>query len=154
MSISTLDLAALRERLAGSRVTDKRHVLLTLLLYVEPDGSPNDIAEIWFEPSWQVRGPVGVIAGSGTLELAPEEVDPAAEYSRVSVATDVLRGRRVQSIDVDLRTHELSVMFEGDFAARTFVDDPAEPDPLWRIRERGNGVEVQGRSTGVSVAAV
>ncbi|HWJ94572.1 MAG TPA: hypothetical protein VNT33_07585 [Telluria sp.] len=149
-------LDAARGRLLGRSVTQKRHFLLTLQLYFEPEGPGSPAAEVWCEPSWQVLVGRAVVAGSGTLELAPEASDSDAEYARVSAATDVLVGRRLRDLNVDPRTHELQLAFDGpgDVEVRTFVSIAAEPDPLWRLRERALGTELAGRVSGVSVAAV
>jgi len=149
-------LDAARGRLLGRSVAQKRHFLLTLQLYFEPEGSDSVAAEVWCEPSWQVLVGTAVVAGSGTLELAPESSDSEADLARVSAATDVLVGRRLRALEIDPRTHELHLAFDGpgDVEVRTFSSIAEEPDPLWRIRDRALGTELAGRVSGLSVAAV
>jgi hypothetical protein len=149
-------LSAARGRLLGRSVARKRHFLLTLQLYFEPEGPGSVAAEIWCEPSWQVLVGTAVVAGSGTLELASDASDSDAEYAQVSASTDVLLGRRLRDLVVDPRSHELRLAFDGpgDVEVRTFVSTPDEPDPFWRLRERALGAELAGRVSGVSVAAV
>ncbi|HWM92472.1 MAG TPA: hypothetical protein VN493_17030 [Thermoanaerobaculia bacterium] len=135
--------AALRERMLGRAIVHKRLFLSTLQLYLQAEPDAELGLEVWCEPSWQVVGPGGVIAGSGTIYFDPEAEDPDELQRMVSQATEVLRGCVVEDVAVDARTFELEVRLSGDLAVRTFVSDPTEPeqwllyDPAAEIRLRG-----------------
>jgi hypothetical protein len=140
--------AALRERMLGRAIVHKRLFLSTLQLYLEVEPGAELGIEVWCEPSWQVVGPGGVVAGSDTIDFDPEAEDPDALQRMVSQATDVLRGCVVEDVTVDARTFELEVRLSGDFAVRTFVSDPTEPEQ-WLLRDPSAEIWLRGTPAGL-----
>lgn len=137
-----------RERMLGRAIAFKRLFLYTLQMYLEPEPGSELGLEIWCEPSWQLVGPDGVIAGSGTIDFDTEAEDPDAIQRMVSKATDVLQGCRVEDIAVDARTFELEVELSGGFAVRTFVSDPTEPRQ-WVLHDPAAKMMLHGTPTGL-----
>jgi hypothetical protein len=98
---------ALRGRMLGREIVNKRLFLSTLQLYLAPERGAELGLEVWCEPSWQLAGREGVIAESDAIEFDPEAEDPDALQRLVSEATDVLRGCLVEDVAIDARTFEL-----------------------------------------------
>ena len=132
----------------GREIVHKRLFLSTLQLYLEPEPGAELGLEVWCEPDWQLVGPDGVIAASDTIEFDPEAEDPDALQQMVSKATDVLRGCLVEEVAVDARTFELEIRFSGGLAVRTFVSDPADPEP-WILRDPLADIWLSGTPAGL-----
>ena len=138
----------LRERMLGRAIDFKRLFLRTLQLYLNPDPGKEQGMEIWCEPSWQLVGQEGVVAGSGTIDFDPEAEDPDSWQRIVSQATDVLEGCLVEDVAVDARTFELEIRLSDGWAIRTFVSDPTEPEQ-WLLRAAASDLWVRGTPAGL-----
>lgn len=136
--------------MVGRVVASKRLFLFTLQLYLEPDAGAERGPEIWCEPAWQLAGPEGVVAGSGTIEYDPDAPDPDVHARTVIEATEVLRGLRVDDITLAPRTCELTIRLGGEWTLRTFVADPTEPEQ-WLLWEPPAGLRLRGGANGMSV---
>lgn len=140
--------AMLRERMLGKPIVHKRLFLSTLQLYLQPEPGAELGIEIWCEPSWQIVGPGGVVAGSGTIGFDPEAEDPDESLRMVSQAAEVLRGCVVEDVSVTPLTFELEVRLSGSLAVRTFVCDPTEREQ-WLLRDPSAAIWLRGTPAGL-----
>lgn len=116
--------------LVGRRVTDRQLAGNSLSIWIDTvKGQPGGWT-VWLEPTWNLVGPDGVIAGS--RQAQDEEEDSG--WKAVTDSIDTLIGRVLESLEIDPRTGDLAVFFSGGVVARTFVSDPRE-DFIWRVRE-------------------
>jgi hypothetical protein len=134
-----------RERLLGQQVTDRQLAGNSLSVWIA--SVPNQPAgyTVWFEPSWHVRGPGCVLAGS---RQAQDEDGPAG-WQAVSAAIDTLVGRVVEDIRRDAVSGDLELVLSGGVRVRSFVTDPRDED-LWRIRDLARKRELRGSPSGVA----
>ena len=140
--------ALLRERMLGRTIVHKRLFLSTLQLYLQPEPGAELGIEIWCEPSWQIVGPGGVVAASGTIVFDPEAEDPDESLRMVSEAAEVLRGCVVEDALVAPLTFEMEVRLSGGLAVRTFVSHPTEPEQ-WLLRDASAAIWLQGTPAGL-----
>jgi hypothetical protein len=89
---------------------------------------------LWFEPTWHLRGPEHVLTGSRQAAHDPDAEDPDAGFNLAAEAIDVLDGRRITDVIIELVTGDLFLSLEGDYLVRTFVSDPTDGE-LWHIRD-------------------
>jgi hypothetical protein len=93
-----------------------------------------------------------VLTGSGTIDFDPEAEDRDARQRIASIATEVLRGQRVEDVAVDGLTHQLEIRLSGGLAVRTFVADPTEREQ-WLIRDPVAEVGLRGTPEGMCLEA-
>ena len=132
----------------GREIVHKRLFLRTLQLYLEPEPGTELGLEVWCEPEWHLVGREGVIAGSGTIAFEPESEDPDALQRLVSKATDVIRGCRIEDVEVDTQTFELEIRLAGGLVVRTFVSDPTDPEQ-WLLRDPAAEIWLRGTPAGL-----
>jgi hypothetical protein len=129
----------LRESLAGLL---GRKVSSTSLaansLTVDIETLPDEHSELWlwFEPTWHVGCPEGVILGSRQAQV--EDKQQHDELGRVAAQ---LVGRTIERLDLDERTRDIQVQVSGGYWVRTFVSDPNDEE-IWYIRDKGRGLAV------------
>ena len=69
---------------------------------------------LWFEPTWHLRGPERVLTGSRQAAHDPDAEDPDARFNLAAEAVDVLNGRRITDVTIELVTGDLFLSLEGD----------------------------------------
>jgi hypothetical protein len=132
--------AELRRQLIGQSVSDRMLAANSLSIWVATSKADERAGwTIWLDPTWHVRGPSGLIAGS---RQAQDEEDPGG-WAAATKAVDLLIGRTVEAIGVDGVTHDLTLTLSGGVVAQTFAADPRDDDQ-WRIRALGSGVLLCG----------
>lgn len=127
--------------LVGRRVTDRQLAGNSFSIWLDTEKGRLTGWTVWLEPTWNLVGPDGVIAGSRQAQHEEEETG----WQAVTDAIDILIGEVLEALDIDPRTGDLVVTFSGGLVARTFVSDPRE-DFLWRVRELGTDRCVVGRA--------
>jgi hypothetical protein len=133
-----------REHIVGRAVTFIRLAANSLLVYF--GGQPGDRqgVTLWLDPTWHLRGPDGVLAGSRQAQDDPDSQDPEAGFRAAAAGVDALAGRRALTLDVDDVTTDLRIAFEGGIELRTFVADP-DDNHLWHVRENATGTSVRAK---------
>jgi len=139
----------LRATLSHSKVTLKRLVTNSLLIYFGCQLGEERGVTIWFEPTWHFCGPQGLLVGSRQAQVwdRPNEEE---ELERIGKPLDLLIGKGVQSLVLEPRTFDLAVFFEGDYWIKTFAADPEE-DHSWHIRDNARRVALYGAPEGLEV---
>ena len=132
-------LSELQPQIVGQQVTDRQLAANSLSIWIATAAGEAVGYTIWLEPSWHVLGPAGIIAGS---RQAQDEEEPSG-WAAVSDAIDQLVGRRVEALEVDARTGDLTVRLSGGYLARTFVSDPRDSRHWW-ITDRAGTRRVVG----------
>jgi hypothetical protein len=123
----------------GLVVTDRQLAGNSLSLWLAPSQRDPHTHTLWLEPSWHIRGPNGVIAGSRQAQ----DEETATGWEAVTKAIDLLVGQHLERALLDPETGDLSLRFSGGFMARTFVTDPRD-EVLWRVRVTATGKSYPG----------
>jgi hypothetical protein len=141
----------LRDRIVGRQINRRRLAGNSLIVYV--DAQPGDEAGVtlWFEPTWHLRGPEEVLAGSRQAQHDPDAEKPDAGFECVAEALYILNDRRVTDLAIEAVTGDLFLSLEGGFLLRTFVSDPTDEE-LWHIRD--NVSETRLRRSGRQLTIV
>ena len=135
--------------LIGRRISFVRLACNSLLLYVECRPGDAHGLTFWFEPTWHVTAPEGVVAGSRQAQGEGDDGPTDAELGRVyAPICDKLIDRAITAIQVDPRSCDLSVIVAGDRHVRTFASDP-EDDHSWHIRENSTGLSLYASPAGM-----
>jgi hypothetical protein len=129
-------LEALRTATVGRTVSDRQLTGSALALWLDtrPDEKVGFVVALG--PTWQVRGPAGVVAGS--RQAADDE--NLSGWAAVPAEVDALRGRAVEAVEVDPATGELTLALGGGFVVRTFTDDPRDRGG-WKVQDLATGAE-------------
>lgn len=139
--------------LIGRRISFVRLACNSLLLYVECRPGDARGFTFWFEPTWHVIAPEGVVAGSRQAQGERDDGPTEADLDRVSgPICDRLIGRAVTAVHVDPRSYDLSVIVAGDCHVKTFASDP-EDDHSWHIRENSTGLSLYASPSGMRAHA-
>lgn len=141
--------ATLQAKLLGRAVNFRRLAANSLLLYVDCEPGDQTGVIVWFEPTWHVLGPVGVLAGSRQAQFD----DAAAEedgLAQLGAQLDVVLGQTITSLEIDPLTHDLAMTLKRGYAVKTFVSD-ATDEETWHIRDNATGVILYGSPRGLSV---
>ncbi len=141
-------LAELRITLVGEPVSFRRLAGNSLLVYFGGDPGEGATHVIWLEPTWHMVGPEGVLAGSRQAQDSDPEEGDGTGFAAAGRALDELMGQELRSIDVDVRTHDLTLTFSRDLALRTFVADPRD-DETWYVKENGTGHRLEASPRGL-----
>jgi hypothetical protein len=141
-------LESLRAALAGRPVTDRQLAGSSLSIWIDtrPDEKVGFIVTLG--PTWQLRGPAGVVAGSRQAE----DDEHLSGWAAVPAAIEAILGQTVESLEVEPGTGDLTLRLGGGFVARTFDADPRELE-LWRVRDVATGEVVTGTPAGVRASA-
>ena len=126
-------LQELLTSLVGKKITRKYLAANSLIFHVE--GELEDY-RMWLEPTWHVSSPPGVLVGSRQAQVETRE-----ELDRVGRPLDRLIGQKIEAIEVDARSNDLSISVSGGFLVRTFLSDP-EDDDIWHIADLNRGLKV------------
>ncbi|MFL5301445.1 MAG: hypothetical protein ACJ79R_13985 [Anaeromyxobacteraceae bacterium] len=129
-------LDALRTATIGRAVSDRQLTGSALALWLDTRPDENVGFVVALGPTWQVRGPAGVVAGS--RQAADEE--NLSGWAAVPAALEALRGRAVESVEVDPASGELTLALTGGFGVRTFTDDPRDRGG-WKVKDLATGAE-------------
>jgi hypothetical protein len=89
-------LIEIRGDIVGRAITYRRLAANSLLLYVDSDPDDPTGYIIWFEPTWHVSSPKGVLIGSCQAQVETKE-----ELSEAGKPLDQLVGHRIEWIVVD-----------------------------------------------------
>ena len=104
----------------------------------------------WFEPTWNLQAPDGVLTGSRQAQHDESAADPDAGFKAAAKALDILIGRRVDYVECDLVTGDLRMGLEGKLKIQTFVSDPTSEE-LWHIRDHSVGIFLRGSPRGMVI---
>jgi hypothetical protein len=126
--------ADFRSRVVGRSVRRRRLAGNSLLVYVDCEPGDETGITLWFEPTWHLRDPSSVLAGSRQAQHDAGADSPDAGFHAAADALDVLVGRPIMSLEVDPVTGDLSVTFPCGLTLTTFVSDP-DTEELWHIRD-------------------
>jgi hypothetical protein len=124
----------LRDRIVGRRISRRRLAGNSLLVYVDAQPGEATGVTLWFEPTWHLRGPDTVLAGSRQAQHDSDAENSNAGFELVADAVDALNDRRVTDLAMEAITGDLFLSLEGGFLLRTFVSDPTD-DELWHISD-------------------
>ncbi len=134
-----------RHRLIGRPVKFVRLAANSLLVYVDSEPGSATGLTFWFEPTWHLVGPTGVLLGSRQAQVE----DPDAR-SKLSDLTANLFEKKVEELSVVPLTHDLHVFFEGSYSIKTFVSDPVDNES-WHIRDNKTKHRLVGCAAGLRV---
>ncbi len=142
-------LRHLQRHLVGRKVTFRRLVGNSLLIYLECEPGDKKGYAIWFEPCWHFCGPAKVLVGSYQSELAagPHQ---AAGFKKVAPLLDKLIGRKVVSVQVEPNSNDLKVVFKGNHWLKTFVDDPMSHES-WHITDNASAFAIYASPSGLTL---
>jgi hypothetical protein len=127
-------------------VTDRQLAANSLSVWIATRKEEATGYTIWFEPSWHVVGPKGVVAGS---RQAQDDEEPTG-WQAVSDAIDTLVGRTVEDLHRDLVTGDLELVLSDGLRVRSFVTDPRDGF-LWRVRDLATGLRINGSPGKITV---
>ena len=144
-------LDEVRASLVGTAITFRRLAGNSLLLYVDHEPGDRKGHLVWLEPTWQLTGSSGVLAGSRQAQDCYER-GPDTGQARASAALAALEGNRLTAIEVDPVTYELILRFERGQVLRTFVADP-EDDETWYVRDVAGERMLRASPRGLAVVA-
>jgi hypothetical protein len=136
--MDTQRLETFRAAVAGRPVTDRHLAASALAIWI--DTRPDDAKAgfvVSLGPTWQVRGPSGVVAGS--RQAADDE--NLSGWAAVPAEISAVVGKSVEALDVDAASGELTLLLGGGFALRTFNDDPRARDG-WSVKNLATGEEL------------
>ena len=137
--------------LIGRNISFVRLASNSLLLYVECKPGDGQGLTLWFEPTWHISAPEGVIAGSRQAQGEGDQGATKAELDRVSKPIrEKLIDRTITDIQLDQRSRDLTVTVAGAYDIRTFAADP-EDDHLWHIRENSTELTLYASAVGLRV---
>ncbi|HSG38040.1 MAG TPA: hypothetical protein VLE27_00260 [Thermoanaerobaculia bacterium] len=140
-------------QIVGLSVRNRRLAGNTLIVYVECSPGDKSGYVLCLEPTWHMCDSQGVVAGSRQAqEEEPEEPGEPTGFEMVADQIDNLVGKRIEQIDRDARTGDLTVQLEGGYLLRTFVCDPRE-ERLWYIRDGQTKQTIHGDPKGLRVTA-
>ena len=134
-----------RQRLVGRPVTFTRLAANLLLVYIDGEPGSGTGLTFWFEPTWHLLGPEGVILGSRQAQT-----EDAESHSNLSDLPLMLIQKKVEEVSVSPLTHDIEVLFEGAYAIVTFVSDPTD-DESWHIRDNHSKQRLVGCANGLRV---
>ncbi|MBI4354048.1 MAG: hypothetical protein HY595_02310 [Candidatus Omnitrophica bacterium] len=142
-------LQRLQKKLTGLKVTFRRLVGNSLIIYLGCEPGNKEGYVIWFEPCWNFCGPSKVLAGSCQSELA---VGPyqAEGFKKIAPLLDKLIGRKIVSVQVEPRSNHLKVLFIGGYQLTTFIDDP-EKNESWHITDNGSELVIYASPSGIEI---
>jgi hypothetical protein len=143
----------LRGRVVGRRVSRRRLAGNSLLVYVDSQPGDDIGITLWFEPTWHLRGPDAVLAGSRQAQHDPEAENPDAGFESAADAVDVLNDRLVTDLAMEAVTGDLFLSLDGGYLLRTFVSDP-EGDELWHIRDNVSKTRLRRSSREFTIVKV
>lgn len=143
-------LSELKTMLAGRSVTFIRLAANSLLLYVDCAPGEKTGYVIWFEPTWHVSGPKGVLVGSRQAQGDSAGGASAEELDALLVLLHQLRDQPISQVGVDERTHDVCLEIEGGYLIKTFVADPRDEE-IWHIQDRQRGLTLQASPSGWTV---
>jgi hypothetical protein len=132
-------------RLIGHRVSFTRLAGNSLLIYVDCEPSDNKGLTIWFEPTWHLGSPRGVLLGSRQAQ-----VDGKEAHSRVAEPLDQLAGKAIEKVLIEEITFDLRVVFEGGYWITTFVSDPTD-DESWHITDNSSKLQLFASPAGLQI---
>lgn len=136
------------EMIKGKRVSSARLALNSFVIDVEWEARHAKELWLWFEPTWHIGCPTGIVLGSRQAQV--EDKDSRAQLDKVAAQLD---GRCIEAADLDAITHDIQLRFSGGYWLRTFVSDPADEE-IWYIRDNGKGVIVGASPAGYFARAV
>ena len=149
---ATALLNELTASIVGRPVTFTRLAANSLLLYIDCEPGDDDGYILWFEPTWHMSSSQGVLLGSRQAQgNDPEGGASAAELDGIAEPLLALRGGTVTSLEVDARTHDLTLVVEDDLVVRTFVADPRD-DETWHVRDVAGHRLLRGSPSGLAAA--
>lgn len=140
----------LRQALGGT-VRRRRLAGNSLILYV--DHEPGDGAGLtfWFDPTWHVREPGRVLAGSREAQFDDDDPDEQESLERFGSRLEVLVGTTVEGVDIEPETFDLTLRLSGGYLVKTFAADSTD-DRTWHIRDNAADLALKGSPLGLSVA--
>jgi len=143
-------LAEFRQKLIGRPITFSRLAANSLILFV--DGQPGDERgfSIWFEPTWHMSSPKGVLVGSRQAQGTGEAGATKEELQQVGAPLTVLNGLQITAIDLDSRSNDMTLTVGGEYLVQTFVADPTD-DHSWHIRDVEKLLSVYGSPCGLEI---
>jgi hypothetical protein len=136
----------IRKQLIGRTVGDRQLAANSFSVWVDTDQSLTSGFIIGFEPSWNLVGPTGVMAGS---RQAQDEDDPSG-WQAVKSAVDIVVGRQIESVERDPLTGTLQVVLSGKVIVSTFVTDPRD-GRMWYVRDVGGRRWLSASPKGITV---
>jgi hypothetical protein len=130
----------LRERVIGRRVTSRTLAANSLLVRVATDENRTTGWGIWFEPTWHLRGPNGVLTGSWQAQNEERgDNNEKSGFQKAAEAVNAVTGKLVENLSFEPLTGDLHLELEGSLLVRTFLSNP-DKEELWHIRDYETGL--------------
>jgi len=126
--------------LVGTVVAGRHLAASSVSIDLHSPSNPSQRWTVWFEPTWHLVGPEGLLTGSRQAQ----DDESSSGFEAASKALDIIVGLEVVAIENDPRTGDLIVELSGGYSLRTFAVDPRD-DMLWSIRVWSTGQELVGR---------
>ena len=134
-------LAEFRRALIGHAVRFSRLAANSLILYVDCQPGEEHGFAIWFEPTWHMSSPQGVLVGSRQAQAQGEGEATKEVLDHIGAPLTALNGLPITAIELDPRSNDLTLTIGGEYLVRTFVSDPTD-DHIWHIRDDSKRLSV------------
>jgi len=138
-------IRSIRKRAVGGVVRYRRLAMNSLLVYLDCRPGDESGFSIWLEPTWQVLGPLHVLAGSRQAQ-----VEGKKELTNIGKVIDAILGRRLVGFTIARRSNELTLRLTGEFEIRNFVSD-ANDDHIWHIDDHEKRLALYASPTELEV---
>lgn len=143
-------LSDYRQALVGRPITFTRLAANSLILYVDCQPGDERGFAIWFEPTWHMSSPKGVLVGSRQAQGKGELGATKEELDEVGAPLKALSDLPITTVEVDPRTNDLTLTVGREYLVRTFVADPNDSHS-WHIKDVANFLSVYGSAGGLAV---
>ena len=143
----------LRCSLIGRKVTFTRLAANSLILYVDCQPGDKQGYTIWFDPTWHMSGPEGVLVGSRQAQGRGGVPASSEELRSIGAPLDKLVEKPITAVDLDPRSRDLTLVVDDMYFIKTFVADPTD-EFGWYIRDVIRRVKVYGSALKLSVRPI
>ncbi len=140
------------QKLVGEKVSFVRVAANSIIIYFF--GAPGDdsVISVFIDPTWRFQRQGKVVIGSYDLQIDESDFTSKEEYQRefhrLSSLPSSLEGSKLESVEIDFESSDISMKFSGGQVLRNFANS-AFDDKDWTYHNAPKGIRAYVSPLGI-----
>lgn len=148
------ELNAELQKLVGEKVSFVRVAANSIIIYFFGEPGDCNVVSVFIDPTWRFQRHGKVIVGSYDLQVDESDFESKEEYQkefeRLASLPSSLEGAKLESVEIDFESSDISMKFSDGQAMRNFANS-AFDDKDWTYRNVAQGITAYVSPSGIKL---
>ena len=140
------------QKLVGEKVSFVRVAANSIIIYFLGEPGDDSVVSVFIDPAWRFQRHGKVIIGSYDLQIDECDFETKekyqAEFERLASLPGSLEGSKLESVEIDFESSDISMRFSDGRVVRNFANS-AFDDKAWTYHSAPKGIRAYVSPLGI-----